>query len=223
MPTEPIVSVNRSRAEAQSAYNRMVRFLYLAGRSFEARRRMEALHVLNVQPGEHVLEIGFGTGNAMMTIARGVGKTGKAFGVDISDRMVQFTQKRLAAVQQVAQTDLRQGDAEQLPFSEHSMDAVYLGFTLELFDTPDIPVVLAEVKRVLRPGGRLVVLAMQQPAHAGWLDRLYVWAHVHYPRYVDCRPIYVREEIEQAGFRITFDEIKRIWGLPVAIVQGIRD
>jgi len=77
-----------------------------------------------------------------------------------------------------------------------------MSFTLELFDTPEIPKVLAKIKRVLKPKGRLGVVSMSREDGKSLLLRLYEWAHKKFPQYVDCRPIYVAESIKDAGFEI---------------------
>ena len=112
------------------------------------------------------------------------------------------------------------GDAESLPFRADSVDAVFMSFTLELFDTPEIPVVLAECRRVLRPGGRIGVVAMQQNDPPGTALRMYAWAHTLFPNYVDCRPIFASQAIKEAGFTVIADGRGAMWGLPVRIVVG---
>ncbi|HEX77625.1 MAG TPA: methyltransferase domain-containing protein [Dehalococcoidia bacterium] len=70
--------------------------------------------------------------------------------------------------------------------------AIYMASTLELFDTPDIPRVLQEIKRVLKPRGRLVVASMSREGHENSkFLRFYEWLHQRFPRYASCRPIYV--------------------------------
>ena len=61
------------------------------------------------------------------------------------------------------------------------MDGIFMSFTLELFDTPDIPRVLAECNRVLKPGGRLVVVGMSKEGPQGLLIRAFEWTHQHFP------------------------------------------
>ena len=100
---------------------------------------------------------------------------------------------------------------------EAAYDAVFMSFTLELFDTPEIPVVLAACRRALRPSGRICVVALSQRGGGAAL-RAYGWAHERFPVLVDCRPIYPAAALEAAGFEIMEVRARRMFGLPVEIV-----
>ena len=118
-------------------------------------------------PGEAVLELGFGTGNEVGDLAGLVGPTGRVAGIDISPGMLAVANRKLAEAMPKTPVDLRVGDARSLPFGDGEFDAVYTSFTLELFPADDIPVVLAEARRVLKPGGRIGVVSMAtvRPGH----------------------------------------------------------
>jgi ubiquinone/menaquinone biosynthesis C-methylase UbiE len=193
---------------------------FLSYRS-EAPMRAAGLDLLKAAPGENVLEIGFGTGHCLSALARSVGPTGTVFGIDLSDRMMKLARRNLARAGLLDRCALCCCDAARLPCRQGSLHAVFMSFTLELFDTPEIPEVLSECQRVLRPGGRIVVVGMSKEGPAGPMVRYFEWMHRQFPRLLDCRPIYVRRMLEDSGFAIEKQAIRHMW-IPVEIVLGIR-
>ena len=98
-----------------------------------------------------------------------------------------------------------------------------MSFTLELFDTPEIPIVLSEIKRVLKPNGRLGVVSLSREDGTSLMLRLYEWMHQRMPQYIDCRPIYVEQALKEAGFQVVHSEKEKLWGLPAKVVVGLND
>jgi demethylmenaquinone methyltransferase/2-methoxy-6-polyprenyl-1,4-benzoquinol methylase len=161
-----------------------------------------ALERLSVSEGETVLEIGFGTGHCLKRIAESVGPKGKAYGVDLSTGMMEISKERLEKAGLEDRVKLFCGDAANLPFDDSVFDAVFMSFTLELFDTPEIPKVLEQINRVLKPEGRLAVVSISKGNGESIFLRLYEWTHNKWPKYVDCRPIYVEQSLIDAGYQI---------------------
>jgi demethylmenaquinone methyltransferase/2-methoxy-6-polyprenyl-1,4-benzoquinol methylase len=206
-------------------YDRIANAYDFIADSSERSTRQAGVQALGLKPGEAVLEIGFGTGNEILDLAELVGPAGKVAGIDISSGMLTVANKKLAAAALKTPVDLKLGDARTLPFASSEFDAVYTSFTLELFPESDIPVVLAEARRVLKTNGRLAVVSMAtvRPGHhTSILERVYVWMHRHFPHLVDCRPIDTEAVVKAAGFRVTNVQDREIWTMPVRVVIGVR-
>ena len=106
-------------------------------------------------------------------------------------------------------------------YGDGQFDAAFIAFTLELFDDQDIPRVLEQIGRVLRPGGRLRIVAMSAEQITVMTD-VYVWMHRHFPHWVDCRPIPVGACLAQSAFVVEHTETLWLWDLPVAVVLARR-
>jgi ubiquinone/menaquinone biosynthesis C-methylase UbiE len=211
-----ISRVKRTKAEAQAAYDRMSRWYDLLAAPSERRYRQAGLDILDAQEGERILEIGSGTGHALVALARTVGSMESVCGLDISMGMLDFARERVEEADLSERVSLWCGDGAAIPFKDNCFEAIFISFTLELFDTPEIPVVLRECWRVLRDEGRLAVVSMVKKE--GMMVQFYEWVHRLLPAYVDCRPIFVRRSLEEAGFQIIEEQELSMWGLPVAVV-----
>ena len=218
-----ISRVHTSKEEAKKFYDRISGSYDWFGGIFERRPAEKALDYLKIQSGETVLEIGFGTGCCLRRMAISVGNSGKACGIDISEGMAQRAIERLNKAHLLDRIELYQGDAAKLPFDDETFDAVFVSFTLELFDSPEIPEVLGEVRRVLNPGGRLGLVSLSKTNIDSLPVRIYEWIHRKWPQYVDCRPIYVDESVQKAGYKIIMRETTRLMILPIETVVAIKD
>ncbi|HXM42802.1 MAG TPA: methyltransferase domain-containing protein [Bryobacteraceae bacterium] len=208
-----------SRAESKALYDKISKVYDLLSEHTEGPVRETGLRMLAAQPGETVLEIGYGTGHALLWLARAVGPSGKVHGIDLSDGMMAVAGDLLRRERVADRVELRTGDATSLPYPADSMDAVFMSFTLELFDTPEIPVVLAQCRRVLKTGGRIVVVGMSKEGAHGVVYEAYEWTHRHFPNFVDCRPILVRQALATAEFQVTKKQNVQIW-VPMEIVRA---
>jgi len=213
-----ISRVVRSKEAAKASYDVLSRWYDVLVGWGEKKFREVGLEKLQAREGEKILEIGFGTGHCTLALARSVGCSGKVYGLDISDGMRKVTQSRIGQAGLAKRVELKLGDAAKLPFEANSFDAVFTSFTLELFDTPEIRVVLQECQRVLNGGGRICVVAMSKEGKPNAAVKFYEWGHTKYPNYVDCRPIYVRKALEEANFQIVAATRMSYWGIPVEIV-----
>lgn len=127
----------------------------------DLRRRMQPAGKLiarsGIKPGMKVLDLGCGSGAYTADAARMVGTDGKVYALDVQPAMLEQLRKKLAKPENadISNIELIQASAYELPFEDASLDVVYLVTVLE--EIPDIPRALAEVKRVLKPGGVVAV------------------------------------------------------------------
>ncbi|WP_440009327.1 class I SAM-dependent methyltransferase [Halomicrococcus sp. SG-WS-1] len=175
------------------------------------------MNLLDPSEGERVLDVGSGTGEALVSLSDSVGHAGHAVGVDIAEGMCRTARTSIRTAGVGDRAEVVCADATRLPLRDGSMDAIFSSFTLELFDTPDIPVVLRECRRILRPGGRLCVVSLSK-RRAGLATGVYERLHTLFPRHLDCRPIFVREAVRDVGFRVQSAEDEEMWGLSIELV-----
>lgn len=216
-----VLRVLQSKNETRAFYDKISGVYDLLAEHSEGPVRQAGLDKLAPAAGERVLEIGYGTGHCLVQLAEAVGPEGKVFGIDLSEGMRARARERVEKEHVIDRVELSCGDATRLPYPDGSMDAVFVSFTLELFDTPEIPQVLAGCKRVLRPGGRIGVVAITKEGKEGFAVEAYEWTHQHFPNLLDCRPIFVRRALEDAGFAIRNATIRNMW-VPVEVVVATK-
>ena len=209
-----------SETSHQAFYDRIAGAYDAISDSSEREARRDGLEALDIRPGERVLELGFGTGHALVELAEA---GGRVTGLDISSGMAREARQRLARAGATA--DLTLGDARRTPFRAGAFDVIFASFTIELFEDGERPAVFAECRRLLRPGGRLGVVSMAEPGDGerdSLLEKGYRWMHRHFPHIVDCRPIDVAAEVQAAGFRLDRLKSREIWTMPVRAAVGVK-
>ena len=127
------------------------------------------LAVANLQPGDKALDIAGGTGDLALAFSKKVGKTGQVVHTDINEAMLSTGRNRLLDLGKVLPTVVC--DAEKLPFPSQYFDLVSVAFGLRNMTHKDIA--LAEMHRVLKPGGKLLVLEFSKVAPP--LEKMYDW------------------------------------------------
>lgn len=114
-----------------------------------------------VRPGDRVLDVGCGTADLCLIMAGQVGETGRVTGVDISPEMLAVGRSKVARSRHAERVVLLEGNALDLPFPDGSFDVVTSGFVMR--NVADLGRALAEMVRVVRPGGRVVIMELSHP------------------------------------------------------------
>jgi len=142
---------------------RLVYAVVFRGRNRGLRRR--SIGRLELDPGDRVLELGCGTGNAFAALRSAVGPHGQVIGVDYSEGMTQRAADRIGSTgwQNI---HVVRADAAHPPVASEQFEAVYLAMSLSAM--PDVEAVLATAQDCLRDGGRLVVLDARPFQHWPW-------------------------------------------------------
>lgn len=119
------------------------------------------LDASNVRTGQKVLDLAGGTGDLTQKFSRIVGPTGKVVLADINDSMIKVGREKLRNLGLVSNIEYVQANAQHLPFAENTFDVVTIAFGLR--NVTDKDEALRSIYRVLKPGGRLLVLEFSKP------------------------------------------------------------
>jgi demethylmenaquinone methyltransferase / 2-methoxy-6-polyprenyl-1,4-benzoquinol methylase len=160
-----------SEPQVRAMFDRIARVYDLMNSVMTAglhhRWRDRAVDLANVGPGDRALDVATGTGDLAIALARRVGPGGEVIGSDFSDAMLELARKKSPDV------TFEWGNALELAYEDASFDAVTVGFGARNFSA--LGTGLAEMARVTKPGGRVVVLEITTPERPplSWFFRLW--------------------------------------------------
>lgn len=123
--------------------------------------RKDVMERMNVRAGESALDVCCGTGDWAFALGDAAGPEGRVVGLDFSKNMLSVGEQKLAE-RPMKQLEFVQGNAMALPFEDNTFDYVTIGFGLR--NVPDYMAVLQEMRRVVKPGGKVVCLETSQPS-----------------------------------------------------------
>ncbi len=138
-------------------YDLMARVYPVSSRLFHAKAHRVALDLSGITDGSNILEIATGSGE-MFSLIADRNPRGLNVGIDLSASMAAVTQDRMRKRHPEVRCGLKAVDARQMPFRDASFDTVVCCYLLELLAANDIVRALHEVQRVLKPGGKMVVI-----------------------------------------------------------------
>jgi demethylmenaquinone methyltransferase/2-methoxy-6-polyprenyl-1,4-benzoquinol methylase len=212
-----VLPVKRPKTKAKKFYNRISQYYdFLAG-PFERKYTERGLKLISIKENQSILEIGFGTGHSFKIMVDKIGSAGSIVGIDFSSGMVITAKQHLDNTKLRDYVNLCIGDAGNLPFRNRIFEVIFIAFTLELFDTPEIQQVLSGIKRVLMVNGRFGIVSLSKKGGSKIVIKIYEWAHRIWPVFFDCRPIYLEESLLDANFKIIKKKSSSMVGLSVEL------
>jgi ubiquinone/menaquinone biosynthesis C-methylase UbiE len=217
MVNNPIIEETISAMAARRIYDRLG-LVYDWAERFESRAKQLALAWLELAPGQRVLNVGVGTGHEQAQLQTSVTPGGLSVGLDISPIMRAITRVRTRA-------RLCAGDARQLPFADGCFDAVFSAYTLDLIPYRDLPKLLADFYRVLRPGGRVALVSLTEGIDRPSRALVASWKLLYRVSPVacgGCRPLQLSGLVQQAGFRQLRREVVVQRGVPSKVLSAVR-
>jgi phosphatidylethanolamine/phosphatidyl-N-methylethanolamine N-methyltransferase len=174
--------------------------------------RLRAIQRMDIQPGERVLEVGVGTGINLSLYPKHCSVTG----IDFSGSMLEKARER-AAVKELRNARLLQMDAADLKFADDSFDIVYAPYLISV--VPDPVQVAREMRRVCRPGGRIIILNhfLSPNPILGHLERMMtpLTIHVGFKADLDLPAFLAQSDLQPVSIEKV--NIPRIWSLVTAM------
>lgn len=204
-------------SQIRSLYDFASHFYSLAN-LVEGKHHARALELAQIQPNDKVLEVAVGLGYTFLKILKKVNRGNTVYGLDLSPKMLVKTRK-LVTKNGFSNFNLEEGDARKLPYPDKTFDILYNSYMLDLVPLADIPIILKEFHRVLKKGGRLVLLNFsKKDSSPVFTETLY---KISPSMWFGCRPVLAESYVKEAGFKDIKREVpKFFFSVPSEIVTA---
>jgi ubiquinone/menaquinone biosynthesis C-methylase UbiE len=217
---QEILEARYTHKEIVRKYNWIAPIYDLFGILMESKARQRALEMAAIQNGEKILEVAFGTGLNFVEILKR-NRCGWVNGIDVSMKMLERTKKRISKTGQKNFT-LYLCDCRHLPFEDGAFDVLMNQYLLDILPVEDFIPILSEFKRVLKTGGRIVLVNMTKGER--WVNQVYEEIYkLKPPLLAGCRGVMAQPFLEEIGFKKFQREFVSQLGFPSEVVRGIKE
>jgi ubiquinone/menaquinone biosynthesis C-methylase UbiE len=213
-----VIKETLSTRKAQSFYDRIGAH-YDIFEMYEARAKERARQLLEVDGSKYLLNVGVGTGREHARIQQTIGPGSIAFGVDISPVMTELASQQTG-------TPICRADTHCLPYASGSFDQIYIAYVLDLIPLRDIPTILEEFWRVLRPGGELLILALTEGVDIPSRALVTAWKLVYAFSPLacgGCRPLQLSDLVKRANYTLIQRQVIVQMAVPSEILLARKD
>ena len=216
---QEILEARHTHQEIVRKYNLIASVYDVFGILMESKARKRAIEIAAIRNGEKVLEVAFGTGLNLVEILKRNPK-GWVDGIDVSEKMLEKTVKRISRIGQKNFT-LHLGDCRQLPFEDGTFDVLMNQYLLDILPVDDFLPLLNEFHRVLKYGGRLVLVHMTKGEK--WVNQIYEGIYkLKPPLLAGCRGVLSQPFLEKIGLKDFRREFISQFGFPSEVIQGVK-
>jgi ubiquinone/menaquinone biosynthesis C-methylase UbiE len=216
---QEILEARSTHDEIVRKYNRIASIYDLFGILMESKARQRALDIAAIENGEKILEVALGTGLNFVEILKR-NPRGWVEGIDVSKKMLKRARKRIFKTGQQNYT-LHLCDCRYLPFESGTFDILINQYMFDIFPVEDFTPILLEFKRVLKDGGRIVLVNMTKGEK--WLNQIYEEIYkLKPPLLAGCRGIRVKPFLEAIGFNEIQRQFVSQLGFPSEVVRAVK-
>jgi len=218
-PSEGKLDARVSQDEIGPVYDKLSRIYDIWGRLTESRARSRAIELAAIKDGENILEVAVGTGIAFYEIVKR-NPHGHNVGIDLSNGMLDKARKRLSGLAGPHYV-LHTGTAFNLPMENESIDLLVNNYMFDLISYADMDKVVEEFKRILKKGGRLILVNMTEGERPG--SKLYDFIYRLSPKAMGgCRGVQLTEKLKQHGFTVEAREYYQQMLFPSEVIAAHR-
>jgi ubiquinone/menaquinone biosynthesis C-methylase UbiE len=216
---EQILEARHTHQEIVRKYNMIASVYDLFAILMVSKAQQRALEMAAIRNGERVLEVAFGTGLNFIEILKRNPK-GWVEGIDASTKMLEKTKKRISKVGNRNYV-LHLGDCRRLPFEDETFDVLMNQYLLDILPVEDFIPLLSEFKRVLKPGGRIVLVHMTKSEK--WVNQIYEGIYrLKPPLLAGCRGVRAQPFLAETGFKDFQRQFVSQFGFPSEVIRGVK-
>ena len=219
IPSTGILDAKLTKAQIPGVYKSKAAVYDIWGRLTESKAQRRCIQLAAIQDGEAVLEVAVGTGLTFNRILQH-NPSGINEGIDLTEAMLAKARQK-AAQSGTANYRLRPGDAYSLDFADSTFDVLINNYMFDLLPETDFPHILSEFGRVLKPGGRLVLVNMAR--NGRWYNQIWDAIYRLQPGWMGgCRGVALRSYVEHAGFQHVTRQFISQMTFPSEILYGVK-